>query len=401
MSAVPPRYKQTEVGVMPEDWDITEVGQEFEVQLGKMLDSAKNFGTPKPYIGNRHVQWRKIESDDLPHIAISKNEMARYQLKKGDLLVCEGGEVGRAALWEGQIDECYYQKALHRLRPKNDYSSVLMLEFFSYWAMTGAFSNYVTQTSIAHLPAEKLRLLPLPKIPVPEQRAIASALADVEALLSSQEELLTKKRQLKQAAMQELLSGKKRLEGFMGEWEEKTLGEIAEIVMGQAPSSKNYYLQPVGLPLLQGNADIRARRSIERIWTTQVTKKAFKSDILMTVRAPVGSIGIASNDAVLGRGICAIRSISIFMEFLYHKLLSVEKEWESASQGSTFNAVNSDQIKSFVIFIPTGFSEQQAIAAVLSDMDVEIDALAERLTKTRGLKQGMMQELLTGRTRLV
>jgi len=112
-----PGYKQTELGVIPEDWEVTSVGDEFSIQLGKMLDSEKNAGVPKPYLGNRAVKWGRIDLDDIGVIKLTPSDLQRFRLREGDLLVCEGGEIGRTAIWRQPIEECYYQKALHRLRP--------------------------------------------------------------------------------------------------------------------------------------------------------------------------------------------------------------------------------------------------------------------------------------------
>ena len=98
MSVIPAGYKQTEVGVIPEDWEVSTVGREFEIKLGKMLDSEKNVGIPKLYIGNRAVQWDRIDISDLPTVPMSRSDIDRFRLKKGDLLACEGGEVGRATI---------------------------------------------------------------------------------------------------------------------------------------------------------------------------------------------------------------------------------------------------------------------------------------------------------------
>ncbi|EGV33945.1 restriction endonuclease S subunits-like protein [Thiorhodococcus drewsii AZ1] len=101
-------YKQTEVGVIPEDWAVSTVGQEFEIKLGKMLDAEKNVGIPKPYLGNRAVQWDRIDITELPTVPLSRTDIEKYRLSEGDILVCEGGEIGRAAIWEAPISECYY-----------------------------------------------------------------------------------------------------------------------------------------------------------------------------------------------------------------------------------------------------------------------------------------------------
>jgi len=396
--AVRPSYKESEVGVIPEEWGVSKVGIEFDIKLGKMLDSEKNVGVPKPYLGNKSVQWGRIDLSDLPTVPMTPADIERFRLRDGDLLVCEGGEVGRAALWNCPIDECYYQKALHRLRPIRGFDSRLMAALLRQWADSGRLANYVTQTSIAHLPREKFMDVPMPVPPVSEQRAIATALSDVDALLGALERLIAKKRDLKQAAMQQLLTGLTRLPGFQCEWEVKRLEEVAEIVMGQSPSSSNYNARGHGLPLIQGNADVANRKTVARIFTTQITKRGRAGDILMSVRAPVGEVSRATFDLCLGRGVCAIRYPN---DFLYHSLIFLEPMWAKHSKGSTFESVSSTDVRAVELQLPSNLAEQTAIATVLSDMDAELAALEQRLTKTRALKQGMMQELLTGRTRLV
>ena len=113
----PAGYKRTEVGMIPEDWSVSPVGAEFSIQLGKMLDAAKNTGVSKPYIGNRSVLWGRIDLADIDTVPMTSADLQRFRLRSGDLLVCEGGEIGRAAIGDEPIRECYYQKALHRLRP--------------------------------------------------------------------------------------------------------------------------------------------------------------------------------------------------------------------------------------------------------------------------------------------
>jgi type I restriction enzyme, S subunit len=192
-------------------WERSTIGREFEVALGKMLDSETNTGTPKPYIGNKSVQWGRIEIEELQFVRLTPSDIQRYRLAKNDLLVCEGGEVGRAAIWESPIEECYYQKALHRLRPRRGMSPHFMLAMLKMLAERGALDNYVMQTSIAHLPKEKFIGVPIPAPAVSEQNAIAAVLSDMDAELSALEARLAKTRLLKQAMMQELLTGRTRL----------------------------------------------------------------------------------------------------------------------------------------------------------------------------------------------
>ncbi|MFK8295752.1 restriction endonuclease subunit S [Capnocytophaga canimorsus] len=176
------------------------------------------------------------------------------------------------------------------------------------------------------------------------------------------------------------------------DWEVKTLGEVGEIIMGQSPLSENYNQNGIGFPLVQGNADIEKRKTIIRNYTSQITKKGKNGDIIMSVRAPVGEIAIATFDCCLGRGVCAIRSEN---DYIYNYLIYSENRWRKFSTGSTFDSVNSNQINEFLMVIPKSNSEQQAIAEVLSDTDRWIESLENLIVKKQLIKQGAMQKLLT------
>lgn len=199
--------------------------------------------------------------------------------------------------------------------------------------------------------------------------------------------------------MQELLTGRTRLPGFSGEWSKQAIGEIANVIMGQSPSGKSYNARGIGIPLIQGNADIRDRRTIDRVWTTEPTKHVRAGEIVLTVRAPVGYTAIATEEACLGRGVCGI-SAGKSTPFLFHALVAAEPTWALLEQGSTFTSVNSVQVRAFELDWPQDVNEGAAISTVLDDADAEIDALGRLIAKKRDIKRGMMQELLTGRTRL-
>lgn len=180
------------------------------------------------------------------------------------------------------------------------------------------------------------------------------------------------------------------------DWEVKRLGEIATITMGQSPSSTYYNTEFEGLPLIQGNADLVNRKTVQRIFTKQVTKRCKEGDIIVTVRAPVGKVGKATFDACIGRGVCAI---SYTNDYLYYYLMHIEEHWEKLSRGTTFDAVNSSDIQALLIPIPP-LPEQKAIAKVLSDIDELIESMEKLIHKKKQIKQGAMQELLTGKNRL-
>ena len=200
--------------------------------------------------------------------------------------------------------------------------------------------------------------------------------------------------------MQQLLTGKKRFPGFEGEWEEVKLITVADVIMGSSPKSSAYNEVYNGLPLIQGNADIKNRKSVPRIYTSEITKECRKEDILLSVRAPVGTVARSEHEACIGRGISAIRAKGdSSQEYIYQWLLFFEPKWERYSQGSTFEAVNSNDIKSLHLKIPT-FKEQQKIASALTNADKEIELLEQQLVDLKQEKKALMQQLLTGKRRV-
>lgn len=384
---VPAGFKRTEVGLIPEDWDVSTVGAEFTIQLGKMLDNEKNVGVLRPFLGNRSVQWARIVLDDLGEIKLSRSDLQRYRLRDGDLLVCEGGEVGRAAIWSQPIDECYYQKALHRLRPSRGYNTRLMLNQLQRLAFDGGLQNYVTQTSIAHLPKDKFESVPIPLPPSnAEQEAIAEALSDADALIESLEQLLAKKRQIKQGTMQQLLTGKKRLPGFNDKLELTSLGSLLTIRHGK--SQREVEAFDGEYPVLATGGEIG--RSTAFLWA--------KPSVL------IGRKGTIDRPYYMDTPFWSVDTLFYSdvhtpnnAKFLFYRFCLID--WKQYNEASGVPSLNARTIEQIEIETPR-HAEQIAIAATLSDMDSEIAALDGRLAKARQLKQGMMQVLLTGAIRL-
>jgi len=164
------------LGQIPAHWKTPPVYARFEVQLGKMLDEKRIKGTHlAPYLRNVDVQWGSINVSDLPEMDFNEEDRVKYSLKKGDILICEGGEIGRCSLWNGELGDCYYQKALHRLRPmlKLDAPEFFILVMRTF-VDAGLFSSQASASTILHLPAEKLRAVRYPSPPLSEQLTIVA-----------------------------------------------------------------------------------------------------------------------------------------------------------------------------------------------------------------------------------
>lgn len=183
---------------------------------------------------------------------------------------------------------------------------------------------------------------------------------------------------------------KLRFKEFTDDWEEKKLGEIADVIMGQSPNSDSYNENNEGLALIQGNADIKNGKTIRRIFTTCPTKVCDKNTLIMTVRAPLGELGVSSNEVCIGRGVCAI--ISSSQEYIYHYLKAKKEKWTIYSQGSTFESVNSKDIKEFKIQLPS-LPEQEKIGTFLSLVDQRIEKQERKVALLEEEKKGYMQQI--------
>lgn len=171
------------------------------------------------------------------------------------------------------------------------------------------------------------------------------------------------------------------------------LGEIADVIMGQSPDSSSYNLNNIGLPLIQGNADIYDRKSKPRQWTSEPTKICNIGEIIMTVRAPVGYIAKSIQTACLGRGVCSINSIDCCdQEYLYQFLLWYEKFWIKYEQGTTFPSVNSNDVKHLKIPLPSP-AKQKSLAAILSKMDNLIESKQTQIIQAENWKKGLLQKM--------
>ncbi len=238
--------------------------------------------------------------------------------------------------------------------------------------------------------------------PLQDQSKIATVLSEVELLLMNLEQVITKKRNIKQAVMQEVLTGKRRLPGFKGEWVVKRLGEICEIGIGQTPSRLDDRMWGIGHPWLS-IADLQRKVVAES--KEQVTESAAalmkivrKGTLLMSFKLSIGRLCFAGCDLFTNEAICSFNQLTANSDYLYYALGRTDFSLygKQAVKGYTLNKESLNLVE---VELPSQ-EEQTAIATLLSDVDAELTALEACCEKARALKQGMMQELLTGRTRL-
>ena len=398
---VRPGYKQTEVGVIPEDWEVAPIAELVIVgpKNGYSGRSGKEArGTPTLSLGATTLGSMVLNEETVKRLDETIPTNSDLYLKPGDVLVQRSNTidlVGTTAIFDGFAGVYVYPDLMMRMRFRDDATSHW---FWRYANSANGRRFFVSVAagssgSMPKISGEKLRKMQLPLPPLPEQRAIAEALSDVDRLLAALDRLIAKKRDLKQAAMQQLLTGQTRLPGFHGEWEVKRLGEVAQVKTGSRNNENK---------VEDGQYPFFVRSEVvERINSYSYDCEA----ILVPGEGRIGHIFHYINGRFdVHQRVYAITNFSfdISAKFIYFYLSKYFGAW--AMQNTVKATVDSLRLPTFLTFemkLPSSLPEQTAIAEVLSDMDAELAALEQRRDKTRLLKQAMMQELLTGRTRLV
>ena len=402
-------YKQTEVGVIPEDWEVKQLKKISPAQSVGLVINPSTYvevnGTVPMLVGS-NISPNSISWENARRISDTNNKLLpASRLNAGDLVTVRVGEPGTTAVVPPELDGC-------------NCASVMIVRkhqgFDSHWLcyVMNSKAGLAQVENVQYGTAQKqfnisdainfTYAIPL----LPEQRAIAGALSDADALIESLEQLIAKKRHLKQGAMQEFLTGKKRLPGFSGEWEVKQVVELGEIVTGGTPRTDTKDLWGDNYPWITPT-DISPSRDM---FTSErgVTQKGLDSirvlpanTVLVTCIASIGKNAILRTIGGCNQQINAvIPNKNNSAEFLYY-LFELSKQYLLANAGITATSIISKATFGEMDFPVPSFDEQTAIATILSDMDTEIAALETRLAKTRALKQGMMHNLLTGKIRLI
>ena len=395
--------------MVPNGWESKTLGDIATISSG---------GTPSRnqsnYWSNGTIPW--IRTTEVQNCVLNPEDTQEFITKEGlensSAKLVPSGTLLMAMIGQGktrgQIALLNFEAATNQncatIQLKDKNSSHFYFNYLS--SLYERIRNWSNSAGQSNLSGALVKAISVLVPPFPEQQKIAKILSIWDKAISTTELLIENSTQQKKALMQQLLTGKKRLldesgKRFEGEWGEVELSAVAQITMGSSPKSEAYNEVGDGLPLLQGNADIKNRKSVPRIHTSQITKECHVDDILFSVRAPVGTVAISNHHACIGRGIAAIKAKKNHsQDYLYQWFLSFETKWERYSQGSTFEAVNSNDIKSLNLTVPN-FKEQQKIATVLTNADKEIELLEQQLADLQQEKKALMQVLLMGKKRVV
>ena len=379
-------YKQTEVGVIPQDWTVSTIGDIGSVSSGGTPSRTNSayWGGAIPWITTTQIDFNIIaDADQFITQDGLRNSPAKL-FPSGTLLIAmygQGKTRGKVAILGIEASTNQACAAIS-LNNKLEHSYIFHYLINQYESIRN-LSNIGNQENLNGFIIKSIKI-PLP--PLPEQRSIATVLSDMDELLGMLDRLITKKRDLKQATMQQLLTGKKRLPGFDGEWKMKRLGDVLTICHGR--SQHQVQVEDGLYPILATGGQIGTARSflydkpsvlIGRKGT--IDKPQYMDTPFWTVDTLFYSIIRDSNNA----------------KFIFYRFCLIK--WQQYNEASGVPSLNARTIENIEVSFPKP-EEQDSIATILSDMDTEITTLEQRRDKTRNLKQGMMQELLTGRIRL-
>lgn len=388
-----PGYKQTEVGVIPEDWGVISLGD-----LGKVVrgGSPRPAGDPKFFDGD-YVPWLTVAAlTNIPEhqLAVHETESKLTEegskrsrtLQAGTLIIANSGATLGVAKLSGI--KCCANDGVAAIIDQHTGDKSFICHCIN--AQTKRLREAIaTGNGQPNLNTGLIKDIIIPWPPQAEQAAIAECIADVDALLLSLEQVLAKKYMLKEAAMQELLTGKRRLSGFEGGWEVKRLGEVAEVKKGQLITSSTLMLGDIPV-IAGGKKPAYFHSSANRFGRT------------ITISASGASAGyVALYDEPIYASDCTTisESKSYSIDFIYFHLLCKQQTIYKAQTGGAQPHIHAKDLNPIMFSFPALY-EQVAIAAVLSEIEAEVAVLESRRNKICALKQGMMQELLTGRIRL-
>lgn len=403
---VRPRYKQTEVGLIPEDWKILPLSDHFRIYAGgdvpkHSLSTTRSESHPRPIFANA------LKDRGLYGFTSERRS------KRDSLTITARGYLGHA---EFRDEEFFPIVRLLVLEPTGQLDAR-----FTTFAVNDRVKFAFESTGVPQLTAPQVGQYSIAAPSLPEQRAIATALSDVDALLDGLAQLIAKKRDLKQATMQQLLTGQTRLPGFCGEWEVTLLGDIADSSQrwsftggpfGSNLKSSDYTEDGVRIIQLQNIGD-GIFLDDYKIFTSLA-----KADELISCNIYPGEIILSKMGDPVARA-CIIppihdrylmcsdgirlavdqRRFCTYFIYMMINAPAFREKAANAGTGSTRKRIGLTELRSLELKCPS-LPEQTAIASIFSDMDAELTALETRLTKTRALKQAMMSELLTGKTRL-
>lgn len=387
MEEIKQGYKQTDIGVIPADWEVKPIGKTLKIKHGKDQKTVLSIDGKYPILGTGGFM----------------GYATKFLCNQDSVLIGRKGTINKPIFMDKPfwtVDTLFYSEIKKDYLPKFIFFKFQMIDWYAYNEASG----------VPSLNAKTIERIDI-SIPnnITEQTAIATALSDTDALIVALDKKIVKKQQIKQGAMQQLLTGKKRLPGFSGEWVEKKLGECFDkIVGGGTPSRSNsdYWNGTIPWATVKDFATFNANSTQEYITEEGLIRSSsnliVKNIPITSTRMGLGKIVVYDVDVAINQDLKALYiNRQVDQSYIVHWFTFSKEMIEGLGTGSTVKGIRLEQLKNIDIHLPNIKLEQTAIAQILTDMDNEIAQLEKERDKYKELKAGMMQMLLTGKIRLI
>lgn len=409
------KFIQTELASIPEDWEVGTFADfltTFSAGATPYRGVPDNFIGQIPWISSGELNYCEID-DTREHISLDAQKKTHLTIhSSGTFLIAitgleAAGTRGRCAFVKTPAttnQSCLAINSTDRMTVK------YLFWFYRQWSDYLAF-NFSQGSKQQSFTAEIAKRLPIYAPLLKEQEKIAEALNDVDALIRELDNLSGKKKAVFQGTMQELLTGRRRLPGFNEPWLQTKLEDLVYMNSGGTPSTSIPEYYSGNIPFLS-ISDItkshkfvtKTQKHISKLAVKTTSARLYpKGTILLSMYASIGKVSISSVDLAISQAILGFTPIrnDVFVEYLYYVLCFSQKDLAAYGQTGTQSNLNKRIVQNFTINMPSSFKEQQAIASILSDMDAEIAELEAKREKYAAIRQGMMQQLLTGKIRLI
>lgn len=408
------KFKDTEIGKIPEEWEVRTINPFCSVKtgpFGSMLHAEDYVAKGTPIVTTEHFKngILPLVGKDIPQIGIEDlKRMSSYTLTKDDIVFSRVGSVDINALVTVRQKGWLFSGRVLRVRPFKQTDSLYLHYGLLKHSVRSDIVSRAVGLTMASINTKILGETELSLPPLNEQRRIASALTSIDNLIASLGKLIEKKKNIKQGAMQQLLTGKTRLKGFTEPWVYRKISEIATTSSGGTPSRSipNYYYGDIKWFTTTELKDNYLYDSVEHITREALNNSSAKmfsaNTILMAMYgATIGKLGVLKEPSTTNQACCAIKCNDIVEIFLFYILLYNRKSIIEKGCGAGQPNISQAIVNELSFLVPPCEKEQQAIATILTKMDNEITALEAKRAKYEAIKQGMMQQLLTGKIRLI
>lgn len=386
-------------------WPIVRLGEVADTALGKMLDKAKVKGHAHvPYLRNVNVQWGRIDTDDLLTMELAEDERERFAVRAGDLLVCEGGEIGRCAIWHGRTDYLAYQKALHRIRPSDRLDTQFLRYLMEHHSLSGQLAKLATGTTIAHLPQQQLRRVPVPLPSLDEQRRIVDLLEDHLSRLDAATAYLDAG--CRRAA---LLLHSARESIWEVAQDRASIAELGEVVTGKTPPTRDLANSGDEVPfvtpgdLAHGDVLGTVHRSISEHGALSSRTVEEGSVLTVCIGATLGKVGYTEGRVAFNQQINAVRLTTVDEARLLAAAMAAptfQRKMREASSATTMPILNKSSFSRLLVpRVPSAAREglldriresSEAVERLRKELDVGI-------SRSAALRRSLLAAAFSGR----